>query len=422
MRETKHIEFKETVSNSFLKTVSAFANYGGGKILFGVADDGEIKGIADVKQVCLNIENTVNDSLDPVPEYTLSINKRDSVITLEVREGVYKPYLYKAKAYRRNDSATIPVDRLELERLILEGKNLSFEELPAGIEDLSFCLLEEKLKNTLHIKAVSLDTLKTLELYSDENGYNQAAALLADNNSFYGIDMARFGDSISIILDRETYEHVSILKLYDQAVQMYRKYYQYELVRGSLREGISSIPEKAFREAVANAIVHRTWDVNTYINISMFPDRVEITSPGGLPKGMDKEAYLRGGISILRNRIIGSVFFRLHMIERFGTGVKRIMEEYKDSCVKPSFGLTDETIKIVLPVMDTNGNLTEDENKVYKLLKGREMPSSVISSEIGFGKNKTVEILKTLVQKGYVIVSGKGRGTKYAGKVDASAT
>ena len=202
MRETRNLEFKEQVTNTFLKTVSAFANYDGGEILFGLTDDGNVKGMADPERVCLDIENKINDSIDPVPEYTLNINERTSVVTLKVIEGLHKPYFYKSKAYRRNDSASIPVDRLELERLILEGQNRSFEELPACRRDLSFQLLDEKLKKALNIKTVNLDTLKTLELYSDENGYNQAAALLADNNDFSGLDMARFGDSIIIILDR----------------------------------------------------------------------------------------------------------------------------------------------------------------------------------------------------------------------------
>jgi len=92
---------------------------------------------------------------------------------------------------------------------------------------------------------------------------------------------------------------------------------------------------------------------------------------------MDKEACLRGGISILRNRIIGSIFFRLHMIERFGTGVKRIKEEYRESKIKPVFDMTENTIRIILPVIEAGGNLTEDENKVYKLLRGREIRYSL---------------------------------------------
>ncbi len=98
---------------------------------------------------------------------------------------------------------------------------------------------------------------------------------------------------------------------------MFRKYYEYEQIRGSAREQISLIPEEAFREAAANALVHRTWDVNSQINIAMFHDKIQITSPGGLPKGISEEEYLRGGISILRNP-------KYHMYHFAGfTGKKR---------------------------------------------------------------------------------------------------
>lgn len=413
MRESKNLEFKESVTNTFLKTVSAFANYGTGKILFGVMDNGVVKGIENPEKVCLDIENRINDSLDPVPEYILEINERTSVITLTVSEGLHKPYLYKAKAYRRNDSATVPVDRLSLTRLILEGQNLSFEESVARNQELHFTVLERKLKTVLHLENVTPDTLKTLELYKDGEGFTVAAELLADQNSFSGIDMIRFGDSINILLDRELHERESILTQYDAALSMYRKYYQYEQINGSERETVILIPEAAYREAVANALVHRTWDVETNIHVEMFPDKIEITSPGGLPQGVTKEEYLRGGLSVLRNRIIGNLFFRLHLIERFGTGIRRIKESYKDNDRKPIFEVFENSIKIMLPVMDACNALTADENRIYLLIKRKALPSSSLVEETGFGKTKVVSILRRLMDKGYVQSVGNGRGTKY---------
>lgn len=328
-------------------------------------------------------------------------------------EGLYKPYFYKSKAYRRNDTATIPVERLELTRLILEWQNLSFEELPAREQDLSFSVLENKLKEMLHLEAVTPDILKTLELYKNDSGFNNAAALLADKNYFCGIVMVRFGENISIILDRETYEKESILKLYDHAFEMYCKYYQYEQIQGSIRKKHSLIPEEAYREAIANAIVHRPWDKNTNINVAMFADKIEITSPGGLPKGMSREDYFSGGISILRNRIIGSVFFRLHMIERFGTGIKRINEAYGESIKKPVFYVSEESIKIMLPVLEKINNLSEDENMIYLAAKHKSLSSSEIAAETGFGKTKVISLLKKLMSEGYIRSTGKGRGIKY---------
>lgn len=413
MRESKNLEFKESVTNTFLKTVSAFANYGTGKILFGVMDNGVVKGIENPEKVCLDIENRINDCLDPVPEYILEINERTSVITLTVSEGLHKPYLYKAKAYRRNDSATVPVDRLSLTRLILEGQNLSFEESVARNQELHFAVLERKLKTVLHLENVTPDTLKTLELYKDGEGFTVAAELLADQNSFSGIDMIRFGASINILLDRELLERESILTQYDAALSMYRKYYQYEQINGSERETVILIPEAAYREAVANALVHRTWDVETNIHVEMFPDKIEITSPGGLPQGVTKEEYLRGGLSVLRNRIIGNLFFRLHLIERFGTGIRRIKESYKDNDRKPIFEVFENSIKIMLPVMDACNALTADENRIYLLIKRKALPSSSLVEETGFGKTKVVSILRRLMDKGYVQSVGNGRGTKY---------
>ena len=188
MREARVLEFKETITNTFLKTVSAFSNYGGGTILFGVDDDGTVKGLPDVKQACLDIENKINDSISPQPNYTLEIQNHDQTIKL-----------YKSKAYKRNDTATIEVDTLEFSRLILDGKNIRFEELPCKDQELSFKVLRRKLKESIQIETFNQDTLKTLNLYDNVNGFSNAAGLLADKNHFPGIDLVKFGENISVI-------------------------------------------------------------------------------------------------------------------------------------------------------------------------------------------------------------------------------
>ena len=121
MRENQKLEFKSDITNTFLKTVSAFANYGGGEIIFGISDDGVTVGVNNLDQTCLDIENKINDSISPKPNFTFNINRKKNTITLSVKEGSLKPYLYKAKAYKRNGTSTIEVDRIELNRLILKG-------------------------------------------------------------------------------------------------------------------------------------------------------------------------------------------------------------------------------------------------------------------------------------------------------------
>lgn len=413
MKETKKLEFKSDITNTFLKTVSAFANYEGGQIKFGVADDGKVIGLKDPVQSCLDIENKINDTIRPQPQYELVVQESDKTVILTVEAGRNKPYTYKSKAYRRNDTATIEVDELELTRLILQGKNINYEELPADNQELSFKILEKRAKQEIGIKSLNKDVLKTLNLYSDSDGYKQAAALLADENEFPGIDIARFGESISIILKRVTFEHESVLEELEKAVRIYRDYYQYEEIQGIERKKVEKIPEEAFRETIANALIHRTWDVNAQIRVMMFDDRIEISSPGGLPTGISEEEYLKGNVSVLRNPILGNVFYRLHIVEILGTGIVRIQEAYKYSDKKPVFEIFDNSIKVILPVIG-NADLTEDEKVVYEVLS-KTMPKSIseITDMTPFGKSKVTTLLKSLARKNYVSVTGNGRGTKY---------
>ena len=414
MRETRTLEFMETITNTFLKTVSAFSNYDGGTVLFGVDDDGNIKGLRDVKQACLDIENKINDSITPQPDYTLEIQNNDQTIKLTVKSGLQKPYLYKSKAYKRNDTATIEVDTLEFSRLVLDGKNIRFEELPCKDQELSFEILHYKLKETVRIENFNKDTLKTLNLYDDVNGFNNAAGLLADKNHFPGIDIVKFGENISIIQKRSTFENVSVLEVYEKAIEVFRDYYQYEVIQGADRKKMEKIPEAAFREAIANALIHRVWDVDSQIRVSMFDDRIEIVSPGGLPSGITEEEYLSGKLSVLRNRNLANVFYRLGFVEIFGTGITRIKQLYVDGLIKPDFEVSENAIKIMLPVFEKNADLTEDEIIIYKLLsKTMLKPISEVAPYVPFGKSKTTKLLKEMCQKGVITVEGKGKSTKY---------
>ena len=414
MRETRILEFKETITNTFLKTVSAFSNYAGGTIFFGVDDDGNIKGLPDAKQACLDIENKINDSISPQPNYTLEIQNNDQTIKLTVKSGFQKPYLYKSKAYKRNDTATIEVDTLEFSRLILDGKNIRFEELPCKDQELSFEVLHRKLKESIQIETFNQDTLKTLNLYDNVNGFNNAAGVLADKNRFPGIDIVKFGENISIIQKRSTFENTSVLDAYEKAIDVFRDYYRYEVIQGADRKKMEKIPEAAFREAIANALIHRVWDVDSQIRVSMFDDRIEIVSPGGLPSGITAEEYLSGKLSDLRNRNLANVFYRLGFVEIFGTGITRIKQLYEEGLIKPDFEVSENAIKIMLPIFEKNANLTEDEKTIYKILsKTMLKPLSEIAPYVPFGKSKTTQLLKDMGQKGVITVKGKGRGTKY---------
>ena len=231
------------------------------------------------------------------------------------------------------------------------------------------------------IEQLTKDILKTLELYSDQNGFNNAAALLADNNHFKGIDIIRFGDSIDEIMERKS---------------------------------VDKIPEKAFREAVANALVHRMWDIPASIKISMYPDKIEISSPGGLPAGLSEDEYLNGQISLLRNPIIGNVFFRLKYIEKFGTGIMRINYAYKNILVKPEYRIFSNSIRIILPVIKSDYKLNEAEKRLINILTDSgSMTRNEVEKAAEMEKSKTIRILNGLIDKNIIQKKGMGSATKY---------
>ena len=415
MRESKKLEFKEKVTKTFLKTVSAFANFGNGTIMFGVDDDGIEQGLDNPEARRLEVENMINDTITPRPKYTLEIKKNKKVLELTVYEGKDKPYLYNGKAYRRSDTSTVEVDQTELRRLILEGKNINYEDLPSEKQDLSFSYLEAKLQKKMGIEQLTSDICKTLGFITKEGEYTNCAELFSDCNTIPGIDIARFGKSISEIKERKNLSGTCILQQYEEAVEWFKREYRYEKIDGIERKVIENIPEVAFREAVANAIVHRTWDENACIRVAMFPDKIEITSPGGLLSGVSEYEYLNGILSVLRNPMIGMVFFRLNLIEMFGTGIRRIREAYDDYSVEPQFIVSEKAVTIILPAVKLlDFELSEEESLVIEILKSnKKMSSSEICGETKMNKSKLIRIINLLVEKNVVKAEGNGRGRRY---------
>ena len=147
-----------------------------------------------------------------------------------------------------------------------------FESLPATSKALTFAHLEQELKNKLKISELTQDILKTLQLFSEKEGFNKAAELIADENSFPGTDTARIGESFSEIFDREIFEKTSILGQFESMMKRFRRYYVFEGIVDFRRKNIELIPGTAFREALVNSLVHRRWDFESHTGDAFGPE------------------------------------------------------------------------------------------------------------------------------------------------------
>lgn len=432
--ETKYIEYKVSYTKSFLKTVSAFANYHRGYIIFGINDHGEVEGITDSEGLRLSIEHSINDAVEPLPYYEIeTIQYEDkTLVVLIVYKGEHTPYTHSGKAYRRRDTSTVQVDRIGLTELILSGRNKGYDELEYLYDDLSFSTLQSRLKKAIGISELSEDLLKTLELKKN-NQFTNAAALFSDYNTIKTaiINMIAYKDSsVREIIDREILDEVSLVEQYESCMRFYQKHLSIgEKIKGPYRETVEEIPLVAYREAVTNAIVHRDYTREPAIRVEVFSDRVEIVSPGSLPVGLSVDEYENGNVSLARNRVIADLFRRLGIIEKFGTGIKRIKEYYRDFSVKPSFIVYENSVTVVLPrnkmlsSTHNHGNnpivdeLNDREKLVYDLLKERgTLTRADIEKVFDLKRSQSGDLLKVMKEKHLIIMLGSGKNTRYSFK------
>lgn len=433
--ETVNLEFKREFTKNILKTVSAYANYHDGEIIIGIEDDLNIVGVNDVVSLRLKLENSINDSISPRPYYEITekVLNDKTLIILKVYHGENTPYLYDNKAYKRMDTSTIVVDRYDYENLILNGRNQGYDEIFTQEDNLKFDYLSKKLREILGLNMLSPDILKTLGLIRNDK-YTNAAALVSDNNpiSNSGISLIRFeGNTIANIRDRIYLNNLSILEMFDKSIDFYYKHINTaEIIQGAYRKTLEQVPFVAYREAVANAIVHRDYSIKAENRIEIYDDRIEIVSPGGLPIGITEEEYLDGRISISRNKIISDLFFRLGIIERLATGIRRIRQYYRDYDVKPIFSITANSIKVILPFTNNNNNssservnestneyyseLTESERLLINYIRINKHITRIEAEKLlDVKKTYTVKILNELIQKGILKRVGIGRNTMY---------
>ena len=194
---------------------------------------------------------------------------------------------------------------------------------------------------------------------------------------------------------------------------------------GLIRSDFRAYPEIAIREALLNALVHRDYSFSASTLISIFDNRIEIVTVGGLLRGISLED-MKLGVSVLRNTNLANVFYRLKLIEAYGTGVIKILESYDSTQVQPLIEVTDNAFKITL--YNNNETKGEIDSCNHKLSKNEKVICDAFRGQSEF-RRKDVEVLltisqpmatkylKSLLNKGVIVKEGKGKNIGYIIKI-----
>lgn len=330
---------------SWLKSVSAFANGEGGTLIFGISDDDQIVGLADAKGDAERISEEVKSKLDPAPAVNLELKEADgkALVLLHVYPGQETPYYYigdkQRIAFVRIGNESVTADRVQLKTLVLKGSGRTYDSLPSNyrFEDMAFSKLR-----SVHYKRLQRsfeDSEFTSWGIIDENGkLTNAGALLADESPvrqsrifctrWNGLDMT---SGLGEAIDDVELEGCVIGQLQD-AVSFVRNNSRKKWWKeNDYREELPDYPERAVTEAIANAIIHRDYmQMGSEIHIDMYDDRLEVYSPGGMMDGrLIQQLNPLTVPSKRRNPLLADFFSRLGLMERRGSGMKKIINTYR---------------------------------------------------------------------------------------------
>ena len=354
---------------SWLKTVSAFANGIGGALIFGISDKEEIIGLDNYKKDSENISEIIKTKIEPLPKVTLKhyLIEDKNIIILFVHSGKETPYYFTEgghqTAYIRLGNESIPAKNSDLINLILKGKNRSYDSLGTDIkkDNVSFT----KLKSLYYLKTGNEFTDSDLEsfgLVNKDNFLTNAGALLADESiikhsrifctRWNGLNMT---SGIEEALNDNEFEG-SILLLLQNAENFIKVNTKKKWKKGNeSRIEMPDYPERAIQEVLVNAIIHRDYAViGSEIHIDIYDDRIEIYSPGGMFDGsFIQEQNIMEISSLRRNPIIADLFNRIHLMERRGSGLKKIISSYQNAInytqeKEVEFKSTQKDFKVIL--------------------------------------------------------------------------
>lgn len=429
--EDEHTELKEEYTENIKKEIIAFANTSGGTIYLGVNDEGCVIGLKDAHATLDALTNSVRDTIKP--DVTMFINydflseENKEYIAITVQKGTASPYYLAAKGLKpagvfvRQGASSVPASETLIRQMIRTTDGELFENMRSLEQDLSFeytaKVFEERKLPFGYIQMVNLGMIK------EDTIFTNLALLFSDQcphiikaATFKGIDQEEFQDRVEF--------SGSLLKQLDDAFEYLDKRNN---LHGSykklLRIDTNDYPTLSMRETLLNAIVHRDYSFIAPTIIGVYDDRMEFVSIGGLLDGVSYDAIMLG-LSVCRNPKLANVFFRLRLIEAYGTGIAKILSGYKNFSSNPKFIAVQGAFKVILPNVNyTNDNdasvrVDNKDSRLYSevmafIEKQRSVARQEIQEAFGLSLSSCARILRQLVKEQVIEVIGKGRNTRY---------
>lgn len=433
MIENKTTEFKREYMDDIKYAVVAFANTEGGKLYIGIDDSGSVKGVEDADDIMLRLTNMIRDAIRPdVTMFTeCAVENMDgkAVVVLTVQRGTARPYYLAGKGIRpegvyvRQGASSVPASETAILNMIKETSGDRYEDARSINQQLTF----EKAESYFAKRHLPFgdQQKRTLNIIGSDGTYTNLGMLLSDQ-CVHTIKLAVFdGSKKSVFRDRKELNGSLLTQMEDA----YSYIDQFNRTRAEF-EGLERIdrrdyPGEALREALLNAITHRDYSFSGPTLISIFDDRIEFVTIGGLVRGLTFDDIMLG-VSALRNQNLANVFYRLKLIEAYGTGILKINESYADCDVKPQFEITDNAFKITLPNINyagerkevtTSSQHTDKADRQEILLRLAEKQGFIVrrdvEAELNVSQATAILILRNMVEKGLLVKEGSGKLQKY---------
>lgn len=438
--EDVDLEFKELYVTDVKKEVIAFANTQGGILYIGIRKDGFVVGVENPDEVMLQISSSLKDAIRPdiMPYVQIRTVKKEekTVVEVNVEVGSGRPYYLQDKGlkpsgvYVRRGSSSQPLSDEGIRNMIIENSGKSYEHRRSINQKLTFGYFEEEMRKR-NIE-FGISQMKTLHMLSEEDLYTNLALLLSDQCE-HTIKFAVYqGSDKAIFRDRKEFSG-SILKQLNEVFDTLEIYNKTKATfEGLNRIDKRDYPIEAIRETLLNSIVHRDYSFSGSTLINLYDDRLEFVSLGGLVSGISMEAIFMG-VSQPRNMDLAAIFYRMRLIESYGTGIGKIRNLYSEEMKHPIFETATGVFRVVLPNCNEMAQVIK-ETSVYGLQKEikqmtiadthkqriLEFANSVdafkrsdVEDLLGLKTTSAFNLLKELCDEDKICVVGKGKNSHY---------